>query len=240
MPPPVVMIAPPKKRSQLKPILIGIGSVVVILALVVGVWAVLSGSGSEEPGDSVTEVPDTAAIGDVSQPPAEEGEEAEAGAEVPQWDPEAPEERVGGVLFEDGDAVRTIAYENWPFAFKVPDQFQCAEEGRTAVCTADDGGSEIVVGWEDCEGECPRAARKVLREALPYQPLVGLGNDDIAYSERTQVYGRWRGALSVFVTGADGVVFHAWASADIASERTDQGWQVFNDVLNQGLAKAAA
>ena len=238
MPPPVVMIAPPKKRSQLKPILIGIGSVVVILALVIGVWAALTGTGSDGTGDSVGEAPDTAAVGDVSQAPAESGDGAGAESGTPQWDSSAPQERVGGTLFEEGDAVRTVAYEDWPFAFRVPDQFECDEDGRSAICTADDGESQIVVGWEECADECPRSARKALREALPYQPLVGLGNGDIAYSERTQVYGRWRGALSVFVAGADGVVFHAWSSADILTERADQGWQVFNDVLNQGLAKA--
>jgi hypothetical protein len=236
--PPLVMIAPPRKRSQLKPILIGIGSVVVILALVVGVWAILSVSSGAEPGDSVTQIPDTAAVDEVSQAPAGEDEAAEDA--MPRWDPEAPQERVGGTLYEDGAAVRTVAHENWPFAFKIPDQFQCTQDGRSTTCTADDGDSTITVGWEECAGECPRAARKVMREALPYQPLVDLGNGDIAYSERTQVYGRWRGALSVFVvTGTDGV-FHAWVSADITTERTDQGWQIFNDVLNQGLAKAAA
>ncbi|MCC3764036.1 hypothetical protein K3N28_13275 [Glycomyces sp. TRM65418] len=234
--PPVVMIAPPKKRSQVKPILIGIGSVVVILALVVGVWAVLSNTDSDESGDSVTQVPDNAAVDEVSQPPAEEGEEADAGDEVPQWDPEAPEERVGGSLFEEGDAVSTIAYQNWPFAFRIPDDFECAENGRTTVCTAEDD-SRITIGWEDCSGECPRAVREALREALPYQPLVELGNGEVAYAERTQVYGRWRGSLSVFATGPQGA-FHAWASADVTTERTDQGWQVFNDVLNQAFAKA--
>jgi hypothetical protein len=134
--------------------------------------------------------------------------------------------------------VRVVAYQDWPFAFKVPEDFQCAEDGRTAVCSADDGESTMTVGWEECPGECPSAGREMLREALPYQPLAELGNGDIAYSERTQVYGRWRGSLSVFVEEADGIVFHAWASADVLSERTEQGWQVFNDVLNQGLAKA--
>lgn len=244
MPPPVVMIAPPKKRSQLKPILIGIGSVVVILALVVGVWAVLSGSGSDEPGDSVSDGADTAAVGDVSQAPADNGDEAGPAAETPQWDSSAPQERVGGTVFEDDAAVQTVSYEGWPFAFRVPEQFECTEDGSIAICTADEtteeGESRIVVGWEECPGECSRSARKMLREALPYQPLVGLGNDDIAYSERTQVYGRWRGALSVFATGADEAVFHAWASADISTDRGDEGWQVFNDVLNQSLAKAEA
>ncbi len=61
---------------------------------------------------------------------------------------------------------------------------------------------------------------------------------DIAVAERTQVYGRWRGSLSVFVTGTDGI-FQAWATADIATDRADEGWHVFNDVLNQALSKTA-
>lgn len=235
MSPPVVMIAPPKRPSQLKPILIGIGSVVVILALVIGAWALLSSPGGDESGDSTAEPPDNAAVDDVSQPPADEATEAEN--PVPQWDQEASTERVGGSLFPEDAAVHTIAYRNWPYAFKVPTDYECAEDGQTAVCTADDGDSQITVGWDSCDGECPRSARDSMREALPYQPLQEL-DGGIAVAERTQVYGRWRGSLSVFVTGADGA-FHAWATADIDSDRTDEGWQVFNDVLNQALAKAA-
>jgi hypothetical protein len=241
MPQPVVMIAPPKKRSQLKPILIGVGSVVVVLALVIGVWVILS-SGGPGADDAAGETADTAAVGEVTEAPAGEAEEGDTAdhspAGPPQWDEEAPEERVGGTLFGDDDLVRVEAYQDWPFAFKVPEDFQCAENGRAAVCGADDGESTITIGWEECPGECPSAGREMLREALPYQPLAELGNGDIAYSERTQVYGRWRGSLSVFVEEADGIVFHAWASADVLSERTEQGWQVFNDVLNQSLAKA--
>ncbi|HEX2145003.1 MAG TPA: hypothetical protein VHG10_10895 [Glycomyces sp.] len=237
MSPPVVMIAPPKKRSQLKPILIGIGSVVVILALVIGIWAVLSNTGGDEPGDSTTDTPDTAAIGDDAVAPAEEGDEADTGDEVPRWDEQAPAERVGGTVFETDAATRTIAYANWPFAFKVPDGYRCTEDVRSAACTADGGETRITVGWDSCEGDCPTAAREVMRTALAYQPLQEMGDGNIAVAERTQVYGRWRGSLSVFVTGSDGV-FHAWASADVASERTDEGWQVFNDVLNQSLSKA--
>jgi hypothetical protein len=234
--PPVVMIAAPKRPSQLKPILIGIGSVVVILALVVGVWAVLSGSGGDEPGSSADQ-PDSAAVDDVSQAPTQQNAEGDAGNEVPQWDEEAPAERVGGTLFADDASTDTIGYANWPFAFKVPSEFDCTEDGRSAVCTADGGESTITVGWEPCEGDCPRAAREAMRKALPYQPLQEL-DGDIAVSERTEVYGRWRGALSVFVTTADST-FQAWASADIDSERSEEGWQIFNDVLNQAMAKAA-
>jgi len=237
MSPPVVMIAPPRRRSQLKPILIGIGSVVVILALVIGTWVLLSGNEPEEPGDSVAEVPDTAAVGDVTGAPSEGGQDGDSDDQVPQWDPEAPQERVGGTLFADAAAVQTIAYADWPFAFKMPSGYECAAADRTAVCSADKGDSQITVGWEACGGACPGGSREAMREALPYQPLTELQNGDIAIAERTQVYGRWRGSLSVFVTAADGV-FHAWASADVVTDRTDETWQVFNDVLNQALAKA--
>ncbi|WP_205326771.1 hypothetical protein [Glycomyces sp. YM15] len=233
--PPVVMIAAPKKPSQLKPILIGIGSVVVILALVVGVWAVLSGPGDDDGGSA--EPPTDAAVDGVSQAPAAEPTEGDAGNEVPRWDEEAPAERIGGSAFPEGTATETFAAANWPFAFQVPSEFDCAEDGATAVCTADDGESEITVGWLTCQGDCPNAARKIMREALPYQPLEEM-DGDIAFAERTQVYGRWRGSLSVFVTDAHGT-FQAWATADIASEREDEGWHVFNDVLSQALSKAA-
>ncbi|MDN3241887.1 hypothetical protein [Glycomyces tritici] len=236
MSPPVVMIAAPKRPSQLKPILIGIGSVVVVLALVIGVWAVLSDPAGDG-ADSSADAPTTAAVDGVSQGPAAEPTEGTAGNEVPQWDPEAPAERVGGSAYADDAATATFAAANWPFAFKVPDDFTCAEDGASAVCTAADGESEITVGWLPCAGDCPRSARKMMREALPYQPLEEM-DGGIAYAERDEVYGRWRGSLSVFVTDPHGT-FQAWATADIASEREDEGWHVFNDVLSQALSKAA-
>ncbi|MCD0442176.1 hypothetical protein LO763_00860 [Glycomyces sp. A-F 0318] len=237
--PPVVMIAPPKRRSQLKPILIGIGSVVVILALVVGVWALLSGGGGDD-ASSDAEAPDTAAVDGASGAPTTEeaeGDEAEAGEQTPRWDPEAPEERVGGTVFPEDADTRVIAYENWPFAFQVPQEYECAAAERHTVCTAGEDDSGFTVGWEPCPGECPAAARESLREGLPYQPLTDLGNGDVGIAERTEVYGRWRGSMSVFVTTADGV-FHAFTSADVADERSEEAWRVFNDVLNQALAQA--
>ncbi|MFC6471231.1 hypothetical protein ACFQQE_04860 [Glycomyces mayteni] len=237
MSPPVVIIAPPKKRSQLVPILVGIGSVVVILALVVGVWVLLSGG--DDPSDSSAEPSDTTtAAGEATGAPSEAAEDGAPENEVPQWDPEAPQERVGGTLFEEGQGTRTVAYAGWPFAFRVPEGFSCSESGQSAVCTADAGDSKITVGWEACAGSCPTAARDAMREALPYQPLQEFQNGDIGVSERTQVSGRWRGALSVFTDTGDGV-FHAWSSVDVADFRSDECWQVFNDVLNQATAKAA-
>ncbi|MQM26657.1 flagellar basal body-associated FliL family protein [Glycomyces albidus] len=233
--PPVVIIAPPKKRSQLVPILVGVGSVVVILALVVGVWILMSGSGGD-PGDSTAEPPDSAAVGDVSQAPSDAGDEDQQSDEVPQWDESAPEERVGGTLFEDGARTQTMAYSGWPFAFRVPAGFECTEDGRAAVCTADDGESTITVGWEECAGDCPPEAREAMRESLPYQPLQEMQNGDIGVAERTQVFGRWRGSLSVFAAAEDGV-FHAWSTVDVMDFRSEEAWQVFNDVLNQSLAK---
>ncbi|MEU5871986.1 hypothetical protein AB0A73_10560 [Glycomyces sp. NPDC047369] len=233
--PPVVIIAPPKKRSQLVPILVGIGSVVVILALVVGVWVLLSGSG--DPADSSAEPSDTAAADATSEAASEAAEEGAPESEVPQWDADAPEERVGGTLFAEGDQTRTVAYAGWPFAFRVPDGFSCSESGQSAVCTADSGDSKITVGWEPCPGSCSTDTRDAMREALPYQPLQTFQNGDIGVSERTQVSGRWRGALSVFTEAEDGV-FHAWSSVDVMDFRSEECWQVFNDVLNQAAAKA--
>ncbi|SDL69528.1 hypothetical protein SAMN05216298_4855 [Glycomyces sambucus] len=237
MSPPVVIIAPPRKRSQLVPILVGIGSVVVILALVVGVWILMSGSG-DDPDGSSAEPGDTAAVEDVSQAPSEAGEDEQAGDETPQWDEAAGEERVGGTLFPDDARTRTVAYAGWPFAFRVPEGFDCDEEGASAVCTADGGDSTITVGWEVCGGDCPPEARDMLREELPYQPLQTFQNGDIGVSERTQEAGRWRGSLSVFTAAEDGV-FHAWSTVDVMEFRSDECWQVFNDVLNQSQAKAA-
>lgn len=233
--PPVVIIAPPKKRSQLVPILVGIGSVVVILALVVGVWVLLSGG--DDPAGSSAEPSDTTEAGATTEAPSEAAEEGEPENEVPQWDAGAPEERVGGTLFAEGDATRTVAYAGWPFAFRVPEAFSCSESGQTAVCTADAGDSKITVGWEPCAGRCSTSDRDAMRGELPYQPLQIFQNGDIGVSERTQVSGRWRGALSVFTEAEDGV-FHAWSSVDVADFRSEECWQVFNDVLNQAMAKA--
>ncbi|GAA1661773.1 hypothetical protein GCM10009830_03700 [Glycomyces endophyticus] len=234
--PPVVIIAPPKRRSQLVPILVGVGSVAVILALVVGVWILMSGGGGGD--DDATADPGAgAAVDEVSQQPSDAGEDDRQSDEVPQWDEDAGEERVGGTLFGDGADTQTIAYAGWPFAFRLPDDFSCSEEERAAVCSADGGDSHITVGWEECPGECSADMREALREALPYQPLQTFQNGDVGVAERTQAAGRWRGSLSVF-TAADGGVFHAWSSVDVADFRTDEAWQVFNDVLNQAEAKA--
>jgi hypothetical protein len=237
MSPPVVMIAPPRKRSQLKPILIGIGSVVVILALVVGVWALLSGGDSDEPDGSAAEPPGSAPVEDVTSGPTEEGAEAEEGDRVPRWDAEAPAERVGGTVFGEDADTQVLAYENWPFAFRVPAGYECEAGERSAVCTADDADSQITVGWEECPGECPEAAREALQGSLPYQPLTEFAGGDIAVAERTEVYGRWRGSMNVFVASADGA-FQAFATADVAADRSEEAWQVFNDVLNQALSRA--
>ncbi|SDD55779.1 hypothetical protein [Glycomyces harbinensis] len=238
MSPPVIMIAPPKKRSQLKPILIGIGSVVVILALVVGFWVLLSGGDADEPDGSVAEDTGSAALDEDAGQPTE-GAEAEEGDRTPHWDAEAPSERVGGTVFDENADTQVIAYENWPFAFKVPAGYACVQDGQSAVCTAGESDSAITVGWEECRGECPEAAREAMREALPYQPLSNLGNGDIGLAERTEVYGRWRGSMSVFVTSSDGA-FHAFTSADVETDRTEETWQVFNDVLNQAMARTEA
>ncbi|RRR99581.1 flagellar basal body-associated FliL family protein [Glycomyces terrestris] len=237
MSPPVVIIAPPKKRSQLVPILVGIGSVVVILALVVGVWALMSGGG-DEPDGSTAETPDSSAVGDVTEAPSEGGEEERPGDEIPQWEEDAGEERVGGTLFAEDARTQTIAFAGWPFAFRVPGGFSCSEDAQSAVCVADDGETTFTVGWEDCGGGCAEATREALREALPYQPLQAFQNGDIGVAERTQEFGRWRGSLSVFTTTEDGA-FHAWATVDALDFRSEEAWQVFNDVLNQAMAKAA-
>ncbi|WP_030161678.1 hypothetical protein [Glycomyces sp. NRRL B-16210] len=235
--PPVLIITAPKRRSQLLPILIGIGSVVLILALVIGAWILWSASGSDEAsGDTGGEAPDTAEVDREAEAPADAGEEPAPVDQMPQWDPEAPAERVGGTLFESGEATQTIAYENWPFAFKVPGEYRCEDQGQVAVCTADEGDSKLTVGWDVCPDDCRRGSREPLRSALPYQPMQELQDGDIGVSERNQVFPRWRGSLSVFVSSADGS-FHAWATADVDAERSDEAWQVFNDVLNQSLAK---
>ncbi|MEU6860458.1 hypothetical protein AB0B28_16505 [Glycomyces sp. NPDC046736] len=233
--PPVVMIAAPKKRSQLKPILIGIAAVVVILALAVGLWALWTG-GEDDPDAPASENGDTAA-GETTELPTDGGDDAGQSDQVPQWDAEAPQERVAGELFGEGDQTQTVAYENWPFAFKVPADYTCEQQNQAVVCTEDDGDSQITVGWEACPANCSDDARKALRDELPYKPLQELGSGDIAIAERTQVYGRWRGSLSVFVTTAE-TTFHSWSHVDLASERGGEGWQVFNDVLNQSTAKA--
>jgi hypothetical protein len=237
MSPPVVIIAPPRKRSQLVPILVGVGSVVVILALVIGVWILMSGNGGD-PDDSTGQPADSAAVGEVTGAPSEAGEDEQQNDEVPQWDKAAGEERVGGTLFPADAQTQTIAYAGWPFAFRVPEGFACAEDGQAAVCTADGGESTITVGWEECGGDCTSDARDALRGSLPYQPLQTFQNGDIGVAERTQVYGRWRGSLSVFAAAEDGV-FHAWSSVDVMDFRSEEAWQVFNDVLNQALAKTA-
>lgn len=236
--PPALIITAPKKRSQALPILVGIGSVLVILTLVSGAWILGNGSGSNGDTGGLAAPETQSATEQEAEAPADAGEEPAQVDQMPQWDAEAPAERVGGTLFESGEATQTVAFENWPFAFKVPVDYDCEDQGQIAVCTADDGDTALTVGWDVCPENCQRGVREPLRDALPYQPLQEAGNGDIAVAERTQAYPRWRGSLSVFVTGAE-EPFHAWATADVDAERSEEIWKVFNDVLNQSLARNA-
>ncbi|WP_026925613.1 hypothetical protein [Glycomyces arizonensis] len=235
MSPPVVVIAPPKRRSQLRPILIGIASVVAIVALAVGAWILWTtlSSGDEEtagsqPAPAATET-DPAEAEDAPEGAAEEGVDEQP--TVPEWRSDAQDLSVAGELFTEQDETNTVALAGWPFAFRVPEGYHCEQGEQSTVCTAPDGDSSVEVGWAVCEDPCGDEAREELQEALPYQPLQAYENGDIGFSSR-EPYGKWKASLSVFVEDDD-VVLHVTAVADVDVELAEEAQPVLNDVMNQ-------
>ncbi|MCH7229261.1 hypothetical protein L0U85_00030 [Glycomyces sp. L485] len=230
MSPPTVVIAPPKRRSQLLPILIGVLSVIVIVALLVlGGWLIRStvASGDDASGSAPADA-DTS-FGEAEEAPegaAEEGQEA-----VPQWIEGASDLSVAGTLFGPDDDTNVVALKGWPLAFRVPAEYRCEPADRSIVCTAPDGSSTVEVAWEVCQAPCDDAARESLQEALPYQPLQAYENGDIGFAVR-EPFGKWKASLSVFVDNA-GTILHVSAVADVATELAEDAQPILNDVLNQ-------
>ncbi|GAB3655302.1 hypothetical protein [Glycomyces tarimensis] len=235
MSPPQVVIAPPKRRSQALPILIGVLSVLLIVALLVlGGWLIRStmAPGEESEGSvPAAEEADSALDEDAeraSDGAAEEGQEEPA---VPRWKADAPELSVAGTLFGAEEDLHVVALEGWPFAFRVPGDYECDPGERFAVCTAPDGESTVTVTWAVCEEPCHDQARESLQEELPNQPLQAYENGDIGFAVR-EPYGRWKASMSVFVEN-DETVLHVSAVADVASDRSAEAQPILNDVLNQ-------
>lgn len=234
MSPPVVHIAPPKKRSQLLPILIGILSVIVIIGLLVlGGWLIRTTLASDEsPGGSAPAADEAdTALDEAEQAPegaAEEGQEEPA---MPRWNEDAPELSVAGTLFGSDEETDVVAYEGWPFAFRVPADYQCDPDDQSTVCTASDGSSTVTVAWTVCDEPCSEDAREAMQETLPNQPLQAYENGDIGFAVR-EPYGKWKAALSVFVENGD-TVLHVTAVADMDSGLAEEAQPILNDVLNQ-------
>ncbi|GAB3220465.1 hypothetical protein GCM10027447_04890 [Glycomyces halotolerans] len=232
---PAVSIAPPRRRSQLRPILIGVASVVAMVALVVGAWiiwtTVASGgdasNGSAPPADTGA----TAADGTSTDAAAEEGPDS---PEMPRLQPDAGEVSLAGSLFSDSDGTSTVVLRGWPFAFRVPDGYRCDATDQSTRCVAPDGESSVRVEWTVCESECDQDRRRDLREQLPFQPLQVLENGEDAFSVRTP-YEEWKASLSVFVQTEEEVL-HVTAVAEVREERAAEIQPVLNDVYNQATA----
>lgn len=227
---PPVAIPPPKRRGQLKPILIGVASVLAMIALVVGgwiIWNTLAGGESDSSAPAVESADEQATAGAEDSPAGE----AEA-PPFPEWNPDSEGMSVAGSSFEDGDDTSVVSLEDWPFAFRVPDDYECREVDRTADCTAPDGQSTVLVSWSVCEADCDDDVRERLQEELPYQPLQVYENGDIGFSVR-EPPGEWKASLSVFVATGDRVL-HVTAVASMDADLAESDAQpILNDVLNQ-------
>ncbi|HEU5128769.1 MAG TPA: hypothetical protein VFU12_12335 [Glycomyces sp.] len=237
MSPPVVVIAPPRRRSQARPILIAVASVIGIVALLVGGWVIWTtlvsgGDGGDGPDRSLSEQQSTApAPAEAEEAPdgaAEEGQEDRA---APEWRADAPELSVAGELFAEEDDTRVVSLTGWPFAFRVPGDYECEQGEQSAVCGAPEGESSVKIGWTVCEGSCGDEARQALQEQLPYQPLQSFENGDVGFSSR-EPYGEWKASLSVFVEYG-GAVLHVTAVADVRADLAAEAQPILNDVLNQ-------
>ncbi|WP_100445269.1 hypothetical protein [Glycomyces xiaoerkulensis] len=225
---PAVAIPPPKRRSQVRPILIGIASVVVMTALVVGGWIIWTalasgdGDGSSAPAADERE----SAVGEEAPEDAAAEE-----AQVPEWDPEASDVALAGEPFGESADTKVVAYEGWPFAFRTPADYECARDEASTECSSAGGDSTVLVAWSVCEGDCGEAAREELRRQLPYQPMQLLENGDAAFSVRTP-YGEWKASLSVFLPGGEETL-HVTAVIEADQERAGEVQPVLNDVFNQ-------
>lgn len=232
MSPPVVVIAPPKRRSQARPILIGIASVVGIVALLVGGWIIWT---TLVPGDDGADrsLPEsqTTAPAAAEEAPAGAAEEGQDERTRPEWRSDAPAVSVVGELFTEEDDTRVVSLTGWPFAFRVPDDYECEQGEQSAVCGPPEGESSVKIGWTVCEGLCDEEARKTLQEQLPYQPMQSFENGDVGFSQRDP-YGEWKASMSVFVEYED-TVLHVTAVADVDSELAGEAQPILNDVLGQ-------
>ncbi|GAB3994882.1 hypothetical protein GCM10029992_10630 [Glycomyces albus] len=228
---PQVAIPPPKKRSQLKPILIGVSSVLAMIALVVGgwiIWSTLAGGESDGSAPAVESADEQSAAGADEESPEGDAESPR----FPEWNPDSEGMSVAGSSFEEGDETSVVSLEGWPFAFLVPPDYECHEVDRTADCTAPDGQSTVLVSWSVCEDDCDDDVRERLQEELPYQPLQVYENGDIGFSVR-EPPGEWKASLSVFVAIGDQVL-HVTAVASMDADLAETDAQpILNDVLNQ-------
>lgn len=232
MSPPAVVIAPPRRRSQARPILIGIASVVGVVALLVGGWIIwttlVAGDGGS---DRSLPEPRTTEPGEAEEAPAGAAEEEQDERARPEWRANAPAMSVAGELFTEEDDTRVVSFTGWPFAFRVPGDYECEQGEQSTVCGAPEGESSVKVGWTVCEGPCGDEARKTLQEQLPYQPLQSFENGEVGFSDRDP-YGKWKASMSVFVEYQD-TVLHVTAVADVDSELASEAQPILNDVLNQ-------
>lgn len=233
MSPPTVVIAPPRRPSQLRPILIGIASVVVIVALAVGGWFIWTALASGDDSDESLPLPATERAPAEAEGAFPEGmaEERQEERTAPEWQADTSDLSVAGELFTEHDDTDVVAVTGWPFAFRVPAGYHCEAGDRSTVCIAPDGASSVEVGWTVCESPCREEAREALQEALPYQPLQAYENGDIGFSHR-EPYGKWKASLSVFVEDG-GRILHVTAVANVSTELAREAQPILNDVLNQ-------
>lgn len=233
MSPPAVVITAPKRPSQVRPILIGIASVVGVVAMIVGGWIIWTTFAASEDDESDGSLPASQSAESGSGAPEEAPaapEEGQESPETPEWQDDAPGLSVAGELFSAEDDTQEVAITGWPFAFRVPADYECSPGEQSAMCTGA-GDASVEVAWAECGDPCGDGDREALQEQLPYQPLQSYENGNIGFSDR-EPYGEWKASLSVFVE-TDDTVLHVTAVANVPADLAHEAQPVLNDVLNQ-------
>ncbi|QSB05459.1 hypothetical protein [Natronoglycomyces albus] len=216
----------PKKPPRLNA-LVAILGVLALLVLGGGSWAAWTYLGPDDTAN------------DAAPTDAETNEESTGGTSaledsfVPEFKPAVEELHLPAGVFEDDEETKTVAEAGWPFAFRIPADFSCSEEGRIFKCSPPSGGNDVTLSWSVCPDGCPDSVQDELHSQMPYGPLDRF-NSTIGFSER-HPHDVYRASLSFFVP-VDEEVIHIKLVADTAQNTAEEVQKIINDVLTQAHA----
>ncbi|MFC4337384.1 hypothetical protein [Salininema proteolyticum] len=217
--------APPKavvkrrRKSMVRPLILSLLSAVLLFALTGGAWMLWA---AFKPGSD-----------EGARPPAADAGQKEDG--VPEWNPDAPSESLGGETFDD-EKTQTFAVEGWPVAFRVPAEFKCGSDGGEVECETPEGGT-FSVEWSACEG-CGKEKKRQVRSEMELQPMRDVGNPRVAF-QHSQLAEEWHAQGSFFTDGLPGredVDGHVVVTVAVPDDDKSEAQKALNDVLNQTLA----
>lgn len=218
-----------RKRKAKKPprvnVLVAILGVLALMVLAGGGWAGWTYFDAERDNNSAAEEADSDNADDNGNP-LEDGFE-------PQFKADAEPFNLPSETFSDNDDATTVAETGWPFAYRVPTDFNCEIDEEEAQCEAANS-SQVQVNWDVCSDGCHENEQESRVSDLPFGPLDRYSNG-VAFSERHPFDG-YRASLSVFVPVEDETV-HVTVVVDVEGDDTVMDAQkVINDVLTQAQA----